>query len=395
MNKVETIRKTTEITVLLLTTEYSESLIGGLGRHVSDLINIGSNAVKYIVVTPSLTGTETYTYHHGAHIFRLVSYHQNSSDFFEHLLNLNFRYIKFISNELNLHYDIIHVHDWLTGISGIEIKKMAGKPLLATIHSTEKERKLGECSPLIEKITKYENKLISQADYIIVCSHYMKDLIESRHDNIEVIPNGVIPANYKITINQISHIKKLQLQKPYLLAMGRLVKEKGFHLLIEAYADLANEYIDYKLIIAGDGPYYNQLVQLTKDLHIQDRVMFTGFVNGTERNILLNNCKLLVVPSLYEPFGIISLEGMAVSKPVMAFNVGGLSEVLSENKGILINDLSKYALNEKLKDFLKNPDAYNDIILNGYEAVHNVYHIKQTIKKTVLVYKKLLKLSYH
>ncbi|TXC92408.1 glycosyltransferase family 4 protein [Metabacillus litoralis] len=375
-------------TVLLLSTEYGENMIGGLGRHVTDLVEAGTNFhLIYIVVTLSTTDQETYSFENGIHIYRLLPWQKNPSNFLEYIKNINFRFSQFVLQELQYSFDLIHVHDWLTGIAGCALSNHTVMPLITTIHSTEKERKLGDFNLLIEEITSYENELINKSDQIIVCSEYMKKLLKSKYDvsseKIEMISNGLIPEKYPLTDNSTP-----LLSTPYLLAMGRLVTEKGFQLLLEAFSLIYKEFPEFNVVIAGAGPAEMSLKQQVSVLELEGRVFFPGYLHERERNVYLKFCDMLIIPSLYEPFGIVALEAMIYSKPIVSFDVGGLADVLAPNRGIIVKSTNAEKLAEQLRYYLNNPDKANEIAVKGHQTITSQYQWNTLILEIINVYKK-------
>ncbi|MGM7721122.1 glycosyltransferase family 4 protein [Metabacillus sp. Hm71] len=383
-------------TVLILTSEYRDNIIGGLGRHVTDLTSVGSKqGMNFIVVTSSNTHEESYMIENGIHVFRLLSWQRRPHDFVDHIRNMNFRFVQFVIQELPLSFDLIHVHDWLTGLAGEQIKQILHKPLIATIHATERGRKQGVDNFLTKQITDYESKLIQVSDRVIVCSQFMRTVLQKEFacpiHKLEIIPNGIIPVNYLDIINR-KDVFPFKRSK-YFLGMGRLVKEKGFQLLIQAFADIHKDYPEIKLVIAGEGPYEDELKELTKNLHIEENVYFTGFVQELARNTLIKNCELVVVPSIYEPFGIIALEGMIASKPVVAFQIGGLTEILKDGRGILVQETTSVSLMECLRDYLTNPKRFQMIAHKGYMAANTTYNWSNLIHRVFEFYTKTVKIE--
>ncbi|MCM3650469.1 glycosyltransferase family 4 protein [Metabacillus litoralis] len=394
--KVPLLNNRSHLTVLLLTTEYKDQIIGGLGRHVTDLVSEGTKrGLHFIVITISKTNEESYKIEDGVHVFRLLPWQRNAKDFLEYIHNLNFRFSQFVLQELHLPFNLIHVHDWLTGIAGIQLKTFMNLPLLTTIHATENGRKSGKVDKVSKRITEYETMLIHKSDQIIVCSQFMKNVLLDEFKcpikKVEVIANGIIPKNYQSVIFEedaihgFSHIKA-----PYLLAMGRHVKEKGFQHLIQAFADIQMDFPDLKLVIAGSGPDSKHLKQLTKELSIDNKVIFPGFVQNQERNMLLHHCEMLVIPSLYEPFGIIALEGMITKKPVVAFTLGGLSEVLADDRGILVNEATSKSLANTLQLYLSQPSLSKRNAMVGYDAAITNYNWSYIIEEMADLYSKLV-----
>lgn len=379
-------------TILVLATEYSPNIVGGLGRHVSDIVAEGNRkGLKFIVVTTSSNENESYTFENGIHVYRLVPLQHHPRTFIDYILNVNFRFIQFVLYELKLSFDIIHVHDWLTGIAGVELKTEIGKPLLATIHSTEDGR-MNSKTHFSNRIHSFESSLIEASDNTIVCSRYMENILikefNCTKDKLTLIPNGIIPKSY-LPPNLNDRLPFSN--SPYLLGMGRLVKEKGFQYLLKAFSIVHKQFPEFRLIIAGEGPFHKELVQLAYGLHIDKYVSFIGFVQEEKRNVLLHHCEMLVVPSLYEPFGIIALEGMVAAKPIVSFQIGGLAEILNDSRGILVNDTSSSSLADTICDYFSEPQKYNEIVQKGFYAANTIYNLSYLIEETILLYKKLVK----
>ena len=383
-------------TVLILTTEFNDQLIGGLGRHVNDLVRTGTkHNVTFIVMTPSQSGKESYMVEEGIHIFQLLPWQDQSEDVSDYFRNLNFRFTQFILQDLHMQFDLIHVHDWFFAITACQLKKLLKKPLISTIHSTEFERKQFNNGRVIPQIIEYEDQLLQRSDHIIVCSHYMKTLLSKRiqieHKSISVIPNGIILDDMSKVLGHRDAIKRFPfLVEPYLLGLGRLVKEKGFHVLIEAFSEICQMYPTLKLVIGGSGPFEKDLKMIVKVNKLESNVIFAGFLTHIERNTLLSMSEAVVVPSLYEPFGIVAIEGMALAKPVLAFETGGLKEILRENRGVMVTQASREHLAERLRFCLQYPKEMEKVAAKGYQAVINEYQWLSIIIKTISLYNKVV-----
>jgi len=383
-------------TVLHLTTEFGDQLIGGLGRHVNDLVqSCKEENLTIIVMTISHTGKESYSFNDGIHIFRMIPWQEDSASLPDYFRNLNFRFTQFILQDLHIQFDLVHVHDWFFATTACQIKKMLGIPFVSTIHSTERERKQFNNGRVIPQIIEYEDQLLQYSDHIIVCSEYMKDILlirkPNRQNSISVIPNGIILENLKKMLSKDEALKRFPfLTEPILLGIGRLVKEKGFHILIEAFSQIHRQYPTLKLVLAGSGPYENELKRISKLYKLDSKVIFVGFLNEIERNTLLSKCEIVVIPSLYEPFGIVALEGLAASKPVLAFKTGGLKEIVKDNRGILLEGISSVQLAERLHKCLQHPKDVEAVALRGYQAMIAEYQWLSIIRITISMYNKVV-----
>ena len=147
--------------------------------------------------------------------------------------------------------------------------------------------------------------------------------------------------------------------RPYVLAVGRHVEQKGFDVLLDAYALLLGDGgFEWDLVLAGDGPEHSTLREMADALEIADRVAFLG---ATDRSItadLFKGCAVFVLPSRHEPFGIVNLEAMAAGKPVVATAVGGVPEfVIEDESGLLVRPEDPIGLAESIRWFHDHPDS--------------------------------------
>jgi glycogen synthase len=178
-------------------------------------------------------------------------------------------------------------------------------------------------SPLYNRILR---RVLGKADQVTACS-------AATLADIERFMGGTLGQKTKVIYNGVGseafeHGSKWPHSKPYFLAMGRLVPQKGFGVLLEAYARANLNFTD--LLIAGDGPDSDLLKAFAGTLGVADRVHFTGRAGRSMVQSLLRGCRGLVVPSLREPMGIVALEGMAAGKPLLVSCVDGLKEIAVE-----------------------------------------------------------------
>jgi glycogen synthase len=172
-------------------------------------------------------------------------------------------------------------------------------------------------------------RVLRSADAVTACSAYVLDSLSafgaSRIDAI-VIPNGVNPEDFSM--------EKQASERPYVLAVGRLVQQKGFDILIEALASPAVPSLD--LVIAGEGPARRQLADRADQLRVSQRVRFVGAVDRARLAQLLACADLFAFPSRGEPFGIALLEAMAAGVPAVATRAGGVTEFAEDGVNALL-----------------------------------------------------------
>jgi glycogen synthase len=173
-------------------------------------------------------------------------------------------------------------------------------------------------------------RVLRRADAVTACSAYVLESLSTlganRADAI-VIPNGVNPDDF-------ASIQKQQSEQPYVLAVGRLVDQKGFDVLIEAIASSAAPELD--LVIAGEGPVRRELTTRAEELGISERVRFVGAVDRLALAELLAGADVFAFPSRGEPYGIALLEAMAAGVPSIATRAGGVTEFAEDDVNALL-----------------------------------------------------------
>ncbi len=348
--------------LLVLSWEFPPVTVGGLSRHVFDLSRFTAKKECEIhVVTTGFSNSPEYEVIEGVHIHRVKVLKPDGEQFLDWVLQLNLAMIdKCQTLASQARFDLMHVHDWLVCYAAKTLKRELDTPLIATIHATEHGRNNGLFSELQRFIHKLERDLSCEASKVIVCSRNMQDevktLFELSPDKVFVIPNGIDPKLFRINNVQIAkHLYPMR-NEQIILFLGRLVREKGAHLLLEAAPLILNSYPEAKFVFAGTGPALEDLQVLADRLQIKEKVVFLGYITDEERNMFLGKAKIAVFPSLYEPFGIAALEAMASGTPVVVSDVGGLSDTVDHARnGLKFYAGNPHSLADQVLELLANP----------------------------------------
>jgi len=322
--------------VMMLTWEFPPRIIGGISPHVYYLSkNLAKNHMKVYVVTCDFPGAPDHETVDGVEVFRIDSYKNPSPDFasWVYLMNMNMqKEAAAIARSLG-GVDIFHAHDWLVANAGIGLKHIFRKPLLATIHSTEIGRRNGLHSDYERMIHETEAWLTYEAWRVICCSNYMVSHVKWAfglpEDKLVMIPNGVDAREYAKGALDLSQFRQRFAlpEEKMVLYVGRLVYEKGIQILISAVPKIL-EKVNAKFVIVGNGYMKEPLSEQVKRMGLAHKVLFTGFVDDETLRNLQKCADVSVVPSLFEPFGIVALEAMAAKSPVVVSDTGGLSEIV-------------------------------------------------------------------
>jgi len=198
-------------------------------------------------------------------------------------------------------------------------------------------------------------RLLADADAVTACSRHTLSEAESftgvaLGQRGRVIPNGVCVA-------ELRDATPARRGRPYVLAIGRHVHQKGFDVLVEAWAKLQTTVFEpIDLVIAGDGPERDSLIAQARDRGVEGMIQFPGRCDRATTASLFSGCLAFVLPSRHEPFGIVNLEAMAAAKPVVATDVGGVAEVVEAGvTGLLVPAGDSGALAAALGQLVTNP----------------------------------------
>jgi len=195
------------------------------------------------------------------------------------------------------------------------------------------------------------------------------------------VKSEMIPNPYDATL---FHVRDSIARAEDLVALGRLVSDKGFDLLIEALALLAKEGCRPKLTIIGDGPEKQALIQQAKDLQVADQITFLGARTGTELAEELNRHRIAVIPSRWkEPFGIVALEAIACGCVVVGSQDGGLSDAIG-SCGLTFPNGDVPALAQALSQLLKTPELLLQYRRHAEE--HLRMHHPSAVAKQYLIF---------
>lgn len=277
-----------------------------------------------------------------------------------------------VSHAIKNKPDVIHAHDWLTLNAAVAVKKAVKRPLIAHVHATEFDRSGGEFgNPVIHDI---EQHGLLAADRIIAVSAYTKKLIVSRYDipeeKIEVIHNTINYHDFKsIAENDVyRYITRMKQEGYYVIgSVGRLTIQKGYAHLIRAAGKASKRLSRFIFIIGGSGELRDELLELSAEQGIADKVILTGFVSGSAWRGIYNLSDAFVMSSVSEPFGITPLEAAVHNNAIVITKQTGANEVL----------------NNSLKYDYWDEDRLADIFLNLATSKALTMHLKTEAAKEI------------
>lgn len=376
--------------ILLLTWEYPPYIVGGLGRHVSELArSLAQEKVSVHVLTVKRDEVdEEFEVQNNVVIHRVAPLMQTGS-FLHWVASVNLAMEEKARALIEQNdIDMIHAHDWIVAASSIILKRRMDIPLIATIHSTEAGRHNGIHTESQSFIDRQEKLLMAYADHLVVCSHFMRNELLHKYQQpsstISIIPNGVSKPKKKDRNLQFHFAQ----HRPYLFSLGRMVEEKGFDILIALAEKLKRKNTTLKIIVAGEGPLLSYYRQKVRAKQIDEWIQFIGFVDEYERDNWMAYASLAIFPSLYEPFGIVALEAMSAGLPVVLAKTGGFIEMIIENEsGVFFDPLDVVNLERKIDSLLSEPNFRSQIVSAAQKRIKTEFSWQSVAKQTLKVYR--------
>ncbi len=316
----------------MLTWEFPPRIIGGISTHVYHLSRaLVEKGIPVRVITCDFPKTPAEEIIDGVLVSRVDSGRVPESNFLLWIYHLNSQMISKTTELFETErFDLIHAHDWVVGRAAVELKNRLGLPLISTIHATEIGRGGSLDGEYRTKVRDIERLLVEQSDGIICCSNYMLDHIQhvlgAVKTKIRVIPNGVEASRFNNGHQPQPIPTGVSEDRKTILYVGRIVREKG---------------------------------------------IFT-----------------LLLPSHYEPFGMVALEAMASRVPVVVSDVGGLSEIVEDGiTGVKVPAYNPSALAEGILRVLEDRELSEQLKENAYRAVQERYRWDMIAEKTIEAYR--------
>lgn len=356
--------------VLMFSWEYPPVVEGGLGRHVRGLAaQLVAQGVELHVISRGPEAT--------AHEDREgVIVHRVAQPPFPRDVDAFLRWVGRMNQEMSalagglaaeLDVDLVHSHDWLVADAARACAQELARPWVVTVHATEHGRHQGWVQTHPQSaIHRAERTMARRADRIITCSRYMRghvaDVFGVPRRRITALRNGIDLAGAGAP-TEVSRVRA-ELAAPdelLVLLIGRLVYEKGFHLALEALAPLVRGRGGgrprVRFAVVGTGTAEQDLRRQARELGLESAGTFLGWVGEERLREIYRAGDVCVIPSLYEPFGIVALEAMAGGCPCVVADTGGLREIVpvGERVGLRVPPGDARALRDAISRLLGDP----------------------------------------
>src|ERR671916_15617 len=366
--------------VLFLSGEYPPLIEGGLARHVRKLAeNLAAQGLDVHVLARGREESPAEEEMDGVvvHRVREPERPRDLSEFVTWIERMNADMLAAgveVGDEES--FDVVHGHDWLVASAGDHLAKRFRCPLVVTIHATEYGRHQGWVDKHPQSyIHGVERWMANRAERVITCSAYMRehvaDIYGLEEERISVIPNGIDPSEL-VPVDDLEALRS-RFARPderLVLLVGRLVYEKGFQLALEAMPGLIERVGDVRFLVAGSGTHEAELRKQAHDLGLDPHGTFLGWIGDDVLHSLYRIADLTVVPSIYEPFGLVALEAMASGCPCLVADTGGLREVVpNEDVGLRFRSRDPGSLAAMAERLLTDAELCDRLVAEASEHV--------------------------
>jgi len=326
------------VRVLILSWEYPPLIEGGLARHVRKLAeNLVAQGTDVHVLARGTEEAPPEEEMEGVTVHRVLEPERprELGEFVTWIERMNADMLATgVEVGDSYDFDLVHGHDWLVAGAGDHLAKRFRCPFVVTVHATEYGRHQGWVDKHPQShIHGVERWMTNRADRVITCSAYMRDHVADIYGldeaDVTVIPNGIDPS--ELTAVDDLDALRARFAEPgqqLILLVGRLVYEKGFQLALEAMPGLVERLGNVRFLVAGSGTAEQELKRQASELGLDEHGTFLGWIGDDVLHSLYRVADLTVVPSLYEPFGLVALEAMASGCPCIVADTGGLREIV-------------------------------------------------------------------
>ncbi|MFD4366448.1 glycosyltransferase family 4 protein [Rhodococcus sp. NPDC058521] len=359
--------------ILIVSWEYPPVVVGGLGRHVHHLATeLAAAGHEVVVLSRRPSGTDATTHPTITHFedgVLVVAVAEDPAHFVfgEDMIAWTLAMgHAMVRAGTALHKpglgegwqpDVVHAHDWLVAHPAIALAEFYDVPLVSTLHATEAGRHSGWVSGRINRqVHSVEWWLANESDALVTCSASMKEEVTALYGPnlpaVTVIRNGIDLTTW--TYRELAP----RSGPPHLLYVGRLEYEKGVQDVIAALPRIRRSHPGTTLSIAGEGTQFEWLSELARTHRVTRSVTFLGNLDHLELLGWLHGADAIVLPSRYEPFGIIALESAAAGTPLVASTAGGLGEAVVDGvTGMSFEPGDVAGLTSAVREVLDDPAA--------------------------------------
>jgi len=314
--------------VLMLAWEYPPGSVGGVAAHVDGLSHALAGAGHDVVVfTLAHRDAPPRAEEHGVRVWRARTELPwlPEDDLVARVASANHHLVQLGADLGDWHPDVVHAHDWQVAWAADTIAALHRARLVASFHTTERGRHGGRIPPGVAgEVHSVESWLAHRAADVLASSRFMSNEVivgfELAQERTHRIPNGIDPTWWSGG--------ERPAREPLVFTWGRVQYEKGFQVLARSMNLLRSRRPGIQCVIGGRGSYLPELQSQIDIEGVSDIVHLPGYLPDDRLRDMVHRAGCVVIPSLYEPFGIVALEALAGGAPLVVARTGGLAELV-------------------------------------------------------------------
>lgn len=287
-------------------------------------------------------------------------------------------------------FQYLHAHLFKADIVAVLVKKLFNRKikLLSTKHGYQEK--------YLKNYYRYKGKIMYDAYYFIskwvnagidrqvTISKAMSDM----YFDLKLTKKRIPFIHHGVDIPDALHEEKKRIAEPQLVIVGRIEHMKGHEYLIKAMPGVVKKYPSVQLLVLGNGSERNNLEQLAKALGVAGNIQFLGFQQNPYA--FVSGSDIVVLPSLFEPFGLVYIEAFALKTPVVAFDVQATNEIIQHNEtGLLAPVFDSAALAENIISLLDKPEERKRLAANAYTRYTTHFTKERMVDETIAWYQEV------
>lgn len=377
--------------------ETPPAVSGGRAAHVDGLAHALADAGHEVVVITRLTpGTWKYTESGSFRTLRVeIDLPWLPDRAIARVASANHAFVMAAADLGDWRADIVHAHDWEVSWASQVAARQHGCPLVTTFHGTERSRHGGHVPPGVPSdVNGIEWWQAVASRRVITISKILGRQVTTDFEldpaAVRSVPGGIDQTWWAAPATHADEQPDANL----IFAWGSIKYEKGFHVLAGALAELRSHHPDVHCVIAGRGSYLADLQSQIDVIGVSDLVDLPGYISDNELRTMIHRSACVVIPSLYEPFGVVALEALAGGSPLVIAETGGLAEIVEGTEAALTFEPGNTGqLADRIDTVLRNHHLAESLSAHGRQLVEQSYSWSAIAQRMMACYLDALGLS--
>jgi glycogen(starch) synthase len=379
----------------MLSWEFPPSSAGGTAAHVDGLAHAMQRAGHEVVlITRLVPGAERESNVGGVRVLRVdVEMPWLPDQPVAAVASANHAFVGASAQLGSWRPQVVHGHDWGVAWATDVLSTLYDVPVVTTFHGTERGRHGGHLPPgsatdinSVEWWQAYRSRRVIASTRLMV--REIVSGFEMDPDHVKRVPAGIDPAWWE-TAGPGEDMSEPRSRLVF--AWGRIRYEKGFQVLARAVGALRQRVTGLECMIAGRGSYLPELQSQIDIAGAGDLIQVPGFMSDNELRAAIHRAGCVVIPSLYEPFGVVALEALAGGAPLIVADTGGLAELVGGTGTALLFEPGNAAeLADCIERVLSDRELADDMVRKGRELLQATYSWDAIAARTLMVYQEAL-----